>query len=69
MKQNVGGADRAIRLLIAVVIAVLYFMGQLSGTMAIVLEVVAVALLVTSVVGWCPIYAPFRISTRKPPSA
>lgn len=65
MKQNVGGADRVVRLLIAVVIGVLYFMGKIGGTLAIVLEVVAVAMLVTSLVGWCPIYAPFKISTRK----
>ena len=65
MTKNMGGADRGIRFLIAVVIGILYFMGKLSGTLAIVLEVVAIAFLLTSFIGWCPLYSPFKISTRK----
>lgn len=65
MKQNMGTADRIIRLSIVTIIAILYFAGQLSGTVAIVLGVVAAAFLVTSLVGWCPSYVPFGISTRK----
>ena len=65
MKKNMGTIDRVIRTVIAVVIAVLYFTGQISGTVAIVLGIVAVAFLLTSLVGWCPIYKPFGISTRK----
>ena len=60
-----GTIDRVIRTVIAVVIAVLYFTGQISGTVAIVLGIVAVAFLLTSLVGVCPIYNPFGISTRK----
>lgn len=72
MKSNMGTADRAIRILVAICIAALYFMGKLSGTLALVLEIVAVAFIVTSLVGWCPLYMPFGISTRRsegPPSA
>lgn len=65
MTKNMGSADRGIRILIAVAIAVLYFMGKLSGTLAIVLEIVAIAFLLTSFVGWCPVYVPFKLSTRK----
>jgi len=65
MKKNMGTIDRLIRTVIAVVIAVLYFTGQISGTVAIVLGIVAVAFLLTSLVGWCPLYNPFGISTRK----
>ncbi len=65
MKKNMGTIDRVIRTVIAVVIAVLYFTGQISGTVAIVLGIIAVAFLLTSLVGWCPIYNPFGISTRK----
>jgi hypothetical protein len=65
MKKNMGTIDRVIRTVLAVVIAVLYFTGQISGTVAIVLGIVAVAFLLTSLVGWCPIYNPFGISTRK----
>ncbi len=65
MKKNMGTADRVVRLIVAVILAVLYFTGQISGTLAIVLGIVAIAFLVTSAIGWCPLYAPFRISTRK----
>ena len=65
MKANMGTTDRTIRLIIAVIIAALYFGGQISGTVAIVLGIVAVAFLVTSLIGWCPVYLPFGISTRK----
>ena len=65
MKLNMGTTDRIIRLSIVAIIAILYFAGQLSGTVVIVLGVVAAAFLVTSLVGWCPSYVPFGISTRK----
>jgi hypothetical protein len=67
MKKNMGPADRLIRTLIAVGIAVLYFTGHISGTPAIILGVVAVAFLVTSSVGRCPGYVPLRLSTCKQP--
>jgi len=65
MKKNMGSADRLIRTLIAVVIAVLYFTRQISGTLAIVLGILAIIFLLTSAVGFCPLYVPFRISTVK----
>jgi hypothetical protein len=67
MKKNMGTVDRIIRLIIVAIIAILYFTGQLSGTVAIILGIVAVAFLVTSLIGWCPSYVPFGISTRKGP--
>jgi len=65
MTKNMGTADRLIRTLIAATIAVLYFTGKISGTVAILLGIIAVAFLVTSLVGWCPSYLPFGLSTRK----
>ena len=65
MTKNMGTVDRAVRLAIVVIIAALYFAGQLSGTVAIVLGVVAVAFLGTSLIGWCPTYVLFGISTSK----
>lgn len=65
MKKNMGTIDRVIRTVIALAIAVLYFIGQISGTLAIVLGIVAVAFLVTSFVSWCPAYTLFDLSTRK----
>lgn len=66
MKKNMGTIDRVIRLAVVAVIAALYFAGQLSGLVGIILGVVAVAFLVTSLIGWCPLYLPFGLSTRKP---
>lgn len=63
MKLNMGGADRIIRVLIAVAIAVLYFTNVITGTLAIVLLIVGAVFLLTSVVGFCPLYAPFGIRT------
>jgi hypothetical protein len=62
---NMGSVDRVIRLVIAVGIAVLYFTGRISGTLAIVLGLVALIFAVTSTIGWCPAYLPFGLSTRK----
>ena len=65
MNKNMGTADRSIRILLAVAVAVLYFTHRISGTLAIVLGIVAIAFFVTSLVGWCPSYLPFGLSTRK----
>jgi len=65
MKKNVGNADRVVRLIAAVVLAVLYFTGTVSGTLGVVLLVIAAILLATSAVSICPIYMPFKFSTRK----
>ncbi len=60
-----GVLDKAIRVIIAVIIAGLYFANQISGTAAIILLVIAVAFIGTSLIGTCPLYLPFGISTRK----
>jgi len=65
MKKNMGDADRIIRTIVAIVIAALLLTGQVSGVLAIVLGIVAVAFVATSLISWCPTYVPFDISTRK----
>ena len=65
MTKNMGTADRSIRTLLAFTIGVLYLTGTISGTLAIVLGLVALLFLVTSLVGWCPAYLPFGLSTGK----
>ncbi|MBL0105294.1 MAG: DUF2892 domain-containing protein [Bacteroidetes bacterium] len=65
MKQNMGGIDKAIRIIVALVIAILYFTNQISGTVAIVLMVLAAVFVLTSLMGTCPLYLPFGISTKK----
>ena len=63
MKKNMGMADRVVRTLVAVAVAVLYFTGTISGTLGIVLMVLAVIFLLTSLISFCPLYAPFGLST------
>jgi fatty acid desaturase len=63
MKKNMGSADRIIRVIIAAVIGVLYFTGIISGTVGIVLLVLAGVFVLTSLIRFCPLYAPFGIST------
>lgn len=65
MKQNMGNLDKAIRVAVAIIIAVLYFTHVISGTIAIVLLVFAAVFILTSAVGTCPLYLPFGISTKK----
>ncbi|MEL4455229.1 DUF2892 domain-containing protein [Lutimonas vermicola] len=63
MKKNMGNTDRIIRVVVAVAIGVLYYANILTGTLGIVLLVLAGVFLLTSVVGFCPLYTPFGIST------
>lgn len=65
MKPNMGSADRMLRVIVAAVIAILYFTGTISGTVGIVLLVLAAVFVLTSVVSFCPLYVPFGISTCK----
>lgn len=65
MKKNMGGADRVIRIIVAVVIAGLYFTGKITGTTGIVLLAVAGIFTLTALVGTCPLYLPFGMSTCK----
>jgi len=67
MKKNMGLADRIIRFSLAVVIAILYFTNQISGTAAIILGIIALAFIVTSLMGFCPAYLPIKLSTVKKP--
>lgn len=65
MKLNMGMTDRIIRLIVVLIIAGLYVTGQISGIALIILGIIAVAFFLTSIIGWCPTYVPFGISTRK----
>ncbi len=65
MKKNMGSADRAIRLVIAAIIAVLFFSGAITGTVATVLAIIGLVFVLTSLMGFCPLYALFGMSTCK----
>ena len=65
MKKNMGTIDRVVRTVIAIVVAILYFTGQISGTAAIILGILAIVFLLTSFLGSCPLYLPLGLSTKK----
>ncbi len=66
MKKNLGSIERILRVFVALVVAILYFTNQISGVAAIVLGVIAVAFILTSLAGFCPIYASLRFFAKKP---
>lgn len=65
MKTNMGILDRVVRVIIALVIAGLYFSEIISGTLALILIALAGIFVLTSAVSFCPLYLPFGLSTKK----
>ena len=65
MKKNMGNADKGIRIIAAIAIALLYYFDVISGTLAYVLMAIAIIFLLTSFISFCPLYAPFGWSTCK----
>lgn len=65
MKKNMGTTDKAIRILIAVVIGGLYFTNTISGTLAVILGFLAIVFVLTSFISFCPLYLPFGVNTSK----
>ena len=65
MEKNMGFIDKLIRIILALVIAVFFFQGQITGFAAIVLGVLAVVFILTGIIGVCPLYIPFKFSTKK----
>jgi hypothetical protein len=65
MKRNMSNTDRIIRVILAAIFAYLYFGGIVSGTLGVILLVLAAVFLLTSVISFCPLYVPFKISTYK----
>ena len=63
MKKNMGTIDRVIRFGLAAVLVILYLTGQITGTAAIVLGIIALVFVITSLVGFCPLYVPLKLST------
>jgi hypothetical protein len=65
MEKNMGNTDKIIRVLVALAIIALYFTHQISGTWAIVGLILSGIFILTGFIGFCPLYLPFGISTRK----
>jgi Protein of unknown function (DUF2892) len=65
MKSNMGSLDKFIRILSAMLIIGAYFTKEISGTLAVVLLLLATVFIITSFIGFCPLYSIFGISTKK----
>jgi len=65
MKKNMGTIDKVIRILVAVVIAILFYTNVITGLLGIVLMVLGAIFVVTSLISFCPLYLPFSINTGK----
>jgi len=65
MKKNMGTIDKVIRILVAVVIAILFYTNVITGLLGIVLMVLGAIFVVTSLISFCPLYLPFGINTGK----
>lgn len=64
LSLNESTPDRIIRVVLGVVLAALAVTGTAAGALAIVAWVLAAVLVVTAAVGFCPLYAVLRLSTR-----
>jgi hypothetical protein len=65
MTKNLGTTDRIVRSVAGIVILFLILTGALEGTTAVILGIIAVALLLTSAISFCPAYLPLKLSTLK----
>ena len=65
MKRNLSNLDRMLRVVVAALFAYLYFAGIVTGGLGIVLLVLGVIFAVTAIVGYCPLYSIFKLSTYK----
>ncbi|HQQ93141.1 MAG TPA: DUF2892 domain-containing protein [Bacteroidia bacterium] len=65
MKKNMSNTDRVVRILVAVLIALLYYKGVVTGMLGLVLLILALVFVATSFLSFCPLYTLFGISTRK----
>ncbi|HIC31141.1 MAG TPA: DUF2892 domain-containing protein [Flavobacteriaceae bacterium] len=63
MKKNMGALDKSLRVLIAIVVALLYYLDVIEGTLAYILMAFAIIFLVTSFISFCPLYTILGINT------
>jgi hypothetical protein len=64
MKKNVGNLDKAIRVILGVLFAILYFTNVISGTAGIILLVIGIVLIFTAIFSFCPIYWTLGLKSR-----
>jgi hypothetical protein len=65
MTVNMASWDRIVRFVAAVIFGYLFFTKMVSGVVGIVLLIIAIVFLLTSFVGFCPLYKVFNFSTKQ----
>lgn len=65
MKANIGSIDKLVRLLLAIVLIILFYLEVLTGSWGIISLIGALVLTVTSLINFCPLYAMFKLNTTK----
>lgn len=65
MEKNIGKTDKTIRIIAALILAVLAVSGTISGVFGVILIILAAVLLITAFVGSCPLYTLLKISTKE----
>jgi len=65
MKANMGSTDRMLRIIVAIVIAILFFTNVISGTLGIILLILAGVFVLTSLISFCPLYPLVGMNTKK----
>jgi hypothetical protein len=65
MKKNESNLDRIIRVVFGVVLVLLYVFNVVAGTVGVVSLVLGAILLITGVIGFCPLYSLLKIRTNK----
>jgi hypothetical protein len=65
MKANMGSTDKMVRIIIAIVIAILFFTNVISGTLGIILLILAGVFVLTSLISFCPLYPIVGMNTKK----
>jgi len=64
MKKNMGMVDKIIRLVVAAIFVVLFFLKVVTGVWGIVMLIIALMFVVTSIISICPLYVPFGLKTN-----
>jgi hypothetical protein len=65
MQKNMGTIDKSLRIIVAVIFGILYFTDTVTGILGIILLILGIVFLLTSLVSFCPLYTPLKISTNK----
>ena len=58
-----GNIDKIIRVVVALFFSVLYFTGTVSGILGYIVLALGAIFLLTSIIGFCPLYLPFGLNT------